>query len=77
MSRKKIKQDAAQIEGAPLQSTADAQGEAPATVEQLLTNINEQLTMANQQRNQGNILLKDQPMQMRAADTRTNTFGGL
>ena len=33
--------------------------------------------MANQQRNQGNILLKDQPMQMRAADTRTNTFGGL
>ena len=39
--------------GAPLQSTADAQGEAPATVEQLLTNINEQLTMlrSNQQRN--------------------------
>ena len=30
MSRKKIKQDAAQIEGAPLQSTADAQGQAPA-----------------------------------------------
>ena len=77
ISRKQIKDEAAPIEGSPLQSTADAQGEAPATVEQLLTNINDQLTIANGQRGAGNQLLKDQPMVMRQQSTLTNTFGGL
>ena len=77
ISRKQIKDEAAPIEGSPLQSTADAQGEAPATVEQLLTNINDQLTIANGQRGQNTQLLKDQPMIMRQQNTMTNTFGGL
>ena len=77
ISRQKTKEDADQIEGSPLQSTADAQGEAPASVEQLLTNINDQLTIANTQRGANTILLKDQPMKMRQQNTMTNTFGGL
>ena len=75
MSRKKIKQEAAQIEGAPLQSTADAQGEAPATVEQLLTNINEQLTMVIFLEKGNLILLKDQPIANLADDIELNPFG--
>ena len=44
------------------------QGEAPATVEQLLTNINEQLTMANHlEKSSSNILLERMHyLQMRA-----------
>ena len=78
MSKKKTRQDAAPIEGSPLQSTADAASEGePATLADALNNVADLLRAGNETRTQGNRLLKEQPATMRAADTRTNTFGGL
>ena len=73
MSRKKIKQDAAQIEGAPLQSTADAQGQAPASSHELLQNIADKLGVANEQRTKGNKDRQDGSLLMRS-QTPTMTF---
>ena len=78
MSKKKTRQDAAPIEGSPLQSTADSASEGePATLADALNNVADLLRAGNETRTQGNRLLKEQPATMRAADTRTNTFGGL
>ena len=54
ISRQQIKKEAAPIEGAPLQATADAatEGATPATADELLKNINDKLGVANQQRTQ-------------------------
>ena len=79
ISRKQTKKEAAQIEGSPLQSTADSAsaGATPETPIELLKNISDQLTIANEQRGRGNKDRKDVPLMMRMQDTRTNTFGGL
>ena len=78
MSKKKTRQDAAPIEGSPLQSTADSASEGePATLADALNNVADLLRAGNETRTQGNRLLKEQPATMRAADQRTNTFGGL
>ena len=78
LDSKQMKKDEELFKQSSSESEAGGAGEGePATVADALNNVADLLRAGNETRTQGNRLLKEQPATMRAADQRTNTFGGL